>query len=72
MALVGTRDILSPNSSHLHPGRAELRVGAPIATTGLTNRDAKGLIERTQREVAKLAGVEWPDRLSAQGGPDAE
>ncbi len=72
MALVGTRDILSPSSSHLHPGRAELRVGAPIATTGLTNRDAKDLIERAQQEVAKLAGVAWPDRAPTQAGPDAE
>lgn len=72
MAVVGTRDILSPGSSHLHPGRAELRVGVPIETTGLSNRDAKGLIERTQQEVATLAGMPWPAPSPAQGVPDAE
>ena len=64
MALVGTRDILPPSSSHLHPGRAELRVGEPIDTAGFTNRDARSVIERAQQEVAKLAGVAWPDHAS--------
>ncbi len=64
MALVGTRDILPPSSSHLHPARAELRVGEPIDTAGFTNRDARSVIERAQQEVAKLAGVAWPDHAS--------
>lgn len=56
MALVGTRQILPPNSAHLHPGRAELRIGKPIPATGLTNRDAPKLIKQVQDEVARLGG----------------
>lgn len=58
MAIAGTRDILAPGSSHLHPGRAVLRFGQPIPTQGLVNRDASGLIKRVQAEVARLAGVD--------------
>ena len=54
-AIVGTRKILPPNSAHLHPGRAELRVGKPIPTAGLTNRDAKALMERIRGEIAALS-----------------
>ncbi len=55
MALVGTRKILPPNSAHLHPGRAELRVGKPVATTGLTNYDVAQLMRDVQETVAKLS-----------------
>ncbi len=55
MALVGTRKILAPASSHLHPGVAALRVGRPIPTAGLSNRDAQQLIAAVREEVGKLA-----------------
>jgi 1-acyl-sn-glycerol-3-phosphate acyltransferase len=55
MALVGTRAILPPASAHLHPGRAELRIGTPRTTTGLTNRDAARFVKEIQEEVARLA-----------------
>ena len=55
MALVGTRKILLPNSAHLHPGHAELRVGKPIPTVGLTSRDAAQLMRDVQETVAALA-----------------
>lgn len=54
MAIVGTRKILSPASTHLRPGRAELRVGDPIPTAGLKNRDAKDLIAKVQATVAEM------------------
>ena len=57
MALVGTRKILPPASSHLHPGTAELRVGKPIPTTGLPSRDANRLIAEVHEEVGKLAAA---------------
>ena len=56
-ALVGTRKILPPASAHLHPGSAELRVGKPISTTGLSSRDANRLIAEVQEEVGKLAAA---------------
>ncbi len=57
MALVGTRKILPPNSAHLHPGTAELRVGKPIPTAGLGPSDAKPLIAEVQEEVGRLAAA---------------
>ena len=50
MAIVGTRDILTPGSSHLRPGRAELRIGEPVGTAGLANRDGKETIRRVREE----------------------
>ena len=54
MAIVGTREILPPSSSHLHPGTARLIVGDPIPTDGLKNRDAVEFTKRLQAEVAAL------------------
>ena len=55
MAIVGTRKILPPNSAHLHPGHAELRIGEPLPTEGLTSRDAVELVRKLQRIVEDLA-----------------
>ena len=55
MSLVGTRKILPPASSHLHPGIAEVRVGKPIPTRGLSSRDANQLITEVQEKIGKLA-----------------
>ena len=68
MALVGTRKILAPNSAHLHPGRAELRVGTPMPTTGEAGRGAKQLIADAQQEVARLAGVTLPPEAAPKSG----
>ncbi len=59
MAIVGTRKILPPGSSHLHPGRAELRIGDPIPTTGMTNRDGKALIRAVQDQVGRIAAAPY-------------
>lgn len=61
MALVGTRKILPPSSTQLYPGRAELRVGEPIPTAGLTNRDASQLMRDVQEAVAALAAPPLAD-----------
>ena len=57
MALVGTRKILAPNSIHLHPGHAELRIGEPISTIGKAGHEAKHVISTVQKEVEKLTGT---------------
>jgi len=54
MAIVGTRDVLTPGSSHLHPGKAELRIGEPVSTEGMANRDGKETIRRVQEEVGRI------------------
>jgi 1-acyl-sn-glycerol-3-phosphate acyltransferase len=58
MALMDTRKILPPNSAHLHPGRAELRIGTPIPTAGLDADAAPALIRQVEQEVRRLAGSE--------------
>ena len=55
MALMGTRAILPPASTHLRPGTALLRVGEPIPTEGMTNRDAAALMDRVKQQVNRLA-----------------
>lgn len=63
MAIVGTREILAPSSSHLHPGTARLIVGEPITTDGLRNRDAVEFTKRVQAAVAGLyEGARSPAR----------
>jgi 1-acyl-sn-glycerol-3-phosphate acyltransferase len=54
MAIAGTRNILPPNSLHLRPGRAELRIGKPLATAGLEQRDAKNLMARVREAIEEL------------------
>ncbi len=61
MAIVGSRNVLAPGSTHLRPGRVELRVGDPVPTEGLKNRDAKQTIARVQQEVARIWNAPaWP------------
>lgn len=54
MAIVGTRKILPPNSLHLRPGWAELRVGTPIPTAGMAQRDAKELMARVRETIQQM------------------
>lgn len=72
MALIGTSEILAPNSAHLHPGKAELRVGTPIPTTGEARREAKLMTAKVQREVAGLAGVTWPPENGSDSNDSLE
>ncbi len=55
MAIVGTRKILPPSSAHLHPGRAELRIGDPIPTSGMKGSDSAKLIRDIQATVGELS-----------------
>ncbi len=54
LALVGTREILPPGSHHLRPGRVRLRVGAPIATTGLDSSQAAALAAQARARIGHL------------------
>ena len=55
MAIVGTRKILPPGSAHLHPGRAELRIGDPVPTDVLANGNAPKMIREVQAIVGQLS-----------------
>ena len=55
MAIVGTRKILPPSSAHLHPGRAELRIGDPVPTGGRKGSAATEMIREIQAIVGELS-----------------
>ena len=51
IALVGTYELLPLDTYHIKPRPLEMRVGAPIATAGLTLRDMESLSGKVQREM---------------------
>lgn len=57
MALVGTRKILAPGSTHLRPGPAVLRIGKPMPTAGLRRRQGKELIRSIQERIGEMAAA---------------
>jgi len=57
MALVGTRNILSPGSTHLRPGIAELRIGEPVPTEGLHRREGKKLVKEIKDTIGRMSGA---------------
>jgi 1-acyl-sn-glycerol-3-phosphate acyltransferase len=54
VALVGTDDVLPAKDSCFISGDVELRIGEPIATTGLTLKDRGALTARAEEAVRKL------------------
>ena len=54
VALKGMRELLPMGSIHLRSGRAELRVGAPIPTVGLTLSDREALTQKMHAEIQRL------------------
>jgi 1-acyl-sn-glycerol-3-phosphate acyltransferase len=56
LALIGTREVLPMHSAMLRRGNVTLRVGDPIATTGMTIRDRAALSESARQQVVALLG----------------
>jgi 1-acyl-sn-glycerol-3-phosphate acyltransferase len=54
LALIGTREVLPMGSGLLRRGNVILRVGDPIATTGMTIRDRVALSEAAREQVAAM------------------
>ena len=54
MVIVGMRPLLPMGSIHLRAGRAVLRIGDPIPTTGLKLHDREALTERMRHAVVEL------------------
>ncbi len=69
MAIVGTYEVLPMNSFHIRPGRVELLVGEPIATTGYGLRDMDQLAARVQTAVEDLyySRAQVPDPRRTMG-----
>jgi len=56
VAIVGTHQVLPKGRLLVRPGRVEIRVGAPIATSEYTLKQKQELTERLQGKVAELMG----------------
>jgi 1-acyl-sn-glycerol-3-phosphate acyltransferase len=54
VALVGTFELLPMNTYHIKCQPLEMRVGAPISTSGLTGHDMQSLSEKVQQAVTEL------------------
>ena len=54
VAIAGMRELLPMGSIHLRAGRAELRVGSPISTAGLTLADREELTRRMHGDIQRL------------------
>jgi 1-acyl-sn-glycerol-3-phosphate acyltransferase len=64
IALVGTYELLPMDTYHIKCRPIEMRVGAPISTTGLSARDMEALSARVQREMEALY-YEGREKISA-------
>lgn len=56
-ALIGTKEVMPMHSPVIRGGVVKLRIGKPIPTEGLMNRDKGPLTERLRNEVAALLEV---------------
>jgi 1-acyl-sn-glycerol-3-phosphate acyltransferase len=54
LALIGTYELLPIHTYHLTPRPLKLVAGEPIATAGLTTRDADSLSQRLFGEISRL------------------
>jgi len=52
--IVGTRHVHTIGSVVVRPGRVELRIGRPIPTTGMTQRDTRALAAQARERVREL------------------
>jgi 1-acyl-sn-glycerol-3-phosphate acyltransferase len=54
IALVGTYEMLPFGSGTMRPGPVTMRIGAPVETVGLTNKDREALSARVRGEIERL------------------
>ena len=62
VTLNGTRAVLKMNSFHVHPGRVEMILHAPVSTDGMHSRSADALCTRVRDIIA--ADFDLPSALS--------
>lgn len=71
MAISGSERCLAARSLTARPGHVRVKIGAPIATDGLTYDDRDALTERVRAEIARLLEeLEGPGSQSAASNPD--
>jgi len=61
LVLVGTRDVLPPDSVHLHPYGVTLTILPPVSTEGLTPRDAEALATRVRDQIRAVYETARPE-----------
>jgi 1-acyl-sn-glycerol-3-phosphate acyltransferase len=54
IALLGTYEMLPFGSGTMRPGPVTMRIGAPIATTGLGNKDREALSAQVRAEIERM------------------
>ncbi|HUX10444.1 MAG TPA: lysophospholipid acyltransferase family protein [Terriglobia bacterium] len=58
MTLVGSREVLEPDSLHIHAGRVRVIIHKAISTAGLNIHDVSDLSRRVREQI--VAGLEHP------------
>ena len=56
IAIRGTREVLKPDTLHVRPGNATIRFGRPLATAGMTHRDAGRLTDMARNQISEMLG----------------
>ena len=68
IAIDSTFDVLPVGSSRVKPGPVTMRIGAPIATRGLSVRDKQRLAVETRQQIGRmLFGAGWKDEPASSG-----
>lgn len=57
IAIVGTYEMLPFGSGTMRPGPVTMRIGAPIPTVGMVNKDRLALSDQTRAEIERLLAV---------------
>ena len=63
MIIVGTRQVLAPNSINIHGGRVRLIVGEPISTEGMSTKDKDLLADKVQDAIRGMLQSASQDSL---------
>ena len=57
IAISGTFEMLPFGSGTMRPGKVTMRIGAPIPTVGLGNKDRVALSDQTRAEIVRMLGA---------------
>jgi 1-acyl-sn-glycerol-3-phosphate acyltransferase len=57
VALIGTYEMLPFGSGTIRPGPVTMRIGAPIPTAGMSNKDREALSEQTRGVIEEMLAI---------------
>ncbi len=58
VAVLGTHRVMPKGTLRVKPGPVEIRIGEPIPTEGLSQKDREALLRRARQSILKLMGEE--------------